>query len=539
MTNPIADIANSKCLFIIGSNLAEAHPVTSQRVFDAKARGAKVVVADPRFTHTAWMADLFLQLNPGTDIPLINGMIHVIIEENLHNKEFVEKRTTGFSQLAQLVARYDPKTVEGISGVPVHQIQQAARLFAKAPTGAIIYCQGITEHTCGHDNVLDLANLALICGHVGRPGSGLLPLRGQNNVQGACDMGALYGNLPGYVRVTDDEGRKRIAQQWGVNDLPAKPGLSLVEMMSAAKEGKIRGMYILGENPIVADPDIHHVEEALHKLDFLVCDEIFLSETAKLAHVVLPAAYWAEKEGTVTGTERRVQWMHKAIAPTTGSKPDWRIICDIANKLGFDFSYNGPEEILREVNKVIPSFTGITPERLKKKVGGIQWPCPTPEHPGTSILHVERFATGDGLARLNPVEHRPPVEKTSEEYPLVLTTGRIVLHYNSGSETRRSPSLLKRSPEPYVDINPADAQGQGIGNGEEVAVISKRGEVRVKAAITNTVPVGVVFMHFHFPGTANILTLHDLDPIAKVPEYKVAACRIEKKQPQNAESEPG
>ena len=528
MTNPIPDIANSDCLFIIGSNLAEAHPIVSQWVWDAKERGARVIVADPRYTPTGWMADLFLRLNPGTDITLINGMMNIIIKENLHNREFIEKRTTGFSQLQKTVARYDLGSVEKITGVPALQIQQAARQFAGAKASAIIYCQGITEHTFGHDNVVNLANLGLICGQIGRPGTGVLPLRGQNNVQGACDMGALYNYLPGYVQVTDDTNRRRIAKQWGLNDLPGRPGLSLTEMFDAAINGKIKGMYIMGENPMVTDPDTHHVEEALNSLEFLVVQEIFLTETAEMADIVLPAAYWAEIEGSVTGTERRVQWMSKAIDPMDGTRPNWQIICEIGRKLGFNFRYTGPDEILREVSKVVPSFGGITPERLKEKVGGIQWPCPAPDHPGTPILHIEKFTTPDGLARLIPVEQKSPIEKTSEEYPLVLTTGRMVLHYNSGSMTRRSPSLLKRSPEPYVEINPADAQRLGIVNNEEVKVISRRGDAIVKADITDKVPPGLVFTHFHFPGL-NVLTLHDLDPIAKVPEYKYAACRIEKR----------
>jgi len=528
MTNPIPDIANAKCLFIIGANPAEDHPIITRWIWDAKEHGAKVIVADPRYTPTAWMADLFLKLKPGTDIALINGIMHLIIKKKLYNKNFIDKRTTGFEQLQKAVSKYDPETVEKVSGIPGHLLQEAAGLYAKAEASAIIYCMGITQHTSGHENVVALANLALLCGHIGRPGTGVLPLRGQNNVQGACDVGALSTFLPGYVQVTNDEGRKRIAREWGVNELPGKPGLTVVEMMNAIGEGKIKGMYIMGENPVISDPDSRHVEEALSQIDFLVVQDMFLSETARLAHVVLPVASWAEKEGTVTGTERRVQWMRKAIEPLDGTRADWQIICEIANRLGFSFQYAAPEDVLREINRVVPAYAGITPQRVKEQVGGIIWPCPSPQHPGTPILHVERFGTSDGLARFIPVEYKPPSETTSRAYPLVLTTGRVVMHYNSGAMTRRSSPLLKRSPELFVEVNPSDAEMAEIKNNEEVSVVTRRARVTARAVVTDKVIPGVVFMPFHFAGT-NALTISSLDPTAKIPEYKVAACRIEKR----------
>lgn len=527
MTNPIPGLVDSKCIFIIGSNLTENHPVISRWVWDAKEQGAKVIVADPRYTPTAWMADIFLKLKPGTDITLINGLMHIIVNEKLYRQDFISGRTTGFEQLQELVAKYDAATVEKISGVPSPLVQEAARLYAKAKTAAIIYCMGITQHTCGHGNVIGCANLALLCGQVGRRGTGVLPLRGQNNVQGACDMGALATFLPGYVSVADESGSGRIAQLWGREHLPDKPGLTVVEMIDAAGEGKIKGMYIVGENPVISDPHSRHVEEALSKVDFLVVQDIFLSETARLAHVVLPASGWVEKEGSLTGTERRVQWMSKAINPIDETKADWQIIAEIAGRLGFNFSYSGPEDILREINKVIPLYGGITPERIKTHTGGLTWPCPTPDHPGTPILHDDTFGTADGLGRFIPVEYQPPLEPPDDKYPLLLTTGRVVLHYNAGTMTRRSAPLLRRSPELFVEINPADAQRLGIGADEGVRVATKRGETTAKVNITNKVAPGVVFMPFHFPGT-NILTVDALDERAKIPELKVAACKITK-----------
>jgi formate dehydrogenase major subunit len=527
MTNPIPDLGRARCLFIIGSNLTENHPIVSQWVWDAKEKGAKIIAADPRYTPTAWMADIFLQLKPGTDIALLNGFMNIIIKEELYNQDFINRRTTGFAQLQEAVAEYDPSRVEKITGVPSRLLQEAAKVYAKAEAAGIVYCMGITQHTCGHDNVLDCSNLALLCGQVGRPGTGVLPLRGQTNVQGACDMGALAGFLPGYVNVADPKGRERIARLWGREDLPGRPGFTVVEMVNAATEGKIRGMYILGENPLVSDPHGRHVEEALKKLDFLVVQDIFLSETAELAHVVLPAASWAEKEGSLTNTERRVQWAHKAIQPIDETKTDWQIISRVANQLGFQYPYTCPEDILREINQVIPAYGGITSERLKGNIDGLTWPCPTPDHPGTPILHSETFRTADGLGKFIPVRYQPPVELPDDEYPLVLTTGRVVMHYNAGSMTRRSAALLKRSQEPFVEVHPCDAQKLGIAANEEVRITTRRGDTLAKASITQKLSPGIVFMPFHFPG-ANILTVDALDETAKIPEFKVAACKITK-----------
>jgi formate dehydrogenase major subunit len=527
MTNPIPDLAKSKCIFIIGSNFAENHPIAARWILDAKEQGAKIIVADPRYTPTAWTADIFLQHKPGTDIALINGMLHTIIKEKLHDKNFVKERTIGFDQIKALAAKYDAHTVEKITGVRSSLLQEAARLYAKAESAAIVYCMGITQHTCGHGNVVSCANLALICGNIGRPGTGVLPLRGQDNVQGACDMGGLPTVLPGYARVDDEAVRQRIAALWGKEELPKEPGLTVVEMTNAAAEGKIKAMYIMGENPMVSDPNTKHVRQALDKLDFLVVQDIFFTETAELADVVLPGACWAEKEGTVTATSRSVQWRAKAIPPPGEAKADLDIICNIANRLGFKFNYQNADEVLREINLAVPSYAGITPERVKEKVGGLTWPCPTDDHPGTPILHSETFATVERLGKLIPVEHQPPFEVTDNEYPLLLTTGRVVMHYNTGSMTRRSSSLLKRSPELFVEVNQADAEKLGISADEEVKISTRRGDTIAKTTITNRVPPGVVFMPFHFSGT-NALVVEALDEKAKVPEFKVAACKIAK-----------
>ena len=541
MTNPIPDVANAECLLIVGSNLAENHPIVAGWVLDAKDRGAKVIVADPRLTPTAWMADLFLQMVPGSDIALINSLINVVIREGLYNAEFVEKNTTGFDDLRRLVAEYSPDLVEGITGVPREHIEQAARWFAQARASAIIYCMGITQHTKGNDNVMDLSNLAVICGHIGRPGTGVLPLRGQNNVQGACDMGALATLLPGYVSVADDAGRERVAAGFGVvhrggyasspraQALPSKPGLTVVEMMSAAAARALKALYIMGEDPIVSDPNSRHVEEGLKKLEFVVVQDIFMTDTARLADVVLPAACWAEKEGTVTGTERRVQWISKAVEPPGEAKADLEIVRAVAHRLGFGpmFSRETAEEVLSEINRVVPAYAGITAERVRSTVGGIHWPCPSFDHPGTPILHTSGFKTADGKAKLVPVGHRSPAEPTSDEFPLLLTTGRVVMHYNSGSMTRRTKALMRRAPFLFVEMNPADAGRLGVEANSEVKVVTKRGTVIARAVITPSIREGVVFMPFHFPG-ANALTVDALDPKAKIPEYKVAACRVER-----------
>jgi len=527
MTNPIADLANSQCILIVGSNFAENHPIVSRYIFDAKDKGAKIIVADPRFTPTAWMSDIFLQLRPGSDTALINGMIQTVIKENLLNHDFIAARTEGFDELCRIIGGYTPERITSITGVTYEALEEAARLYAKAEASAIIYCMGITQHTQGTNNVASLVNLALICGQVGKPGAGLFPLRGQNNVQGACDMGALPDFLPGYISVVNELDRGKLAEQWGMQELPPRPGLTIVEMVNAAAEGKIKAMYIMGEEVVSSNPNSNHVYKALEKLEFLVVQDILLTDTAKLADVVLPGACWAEKEGTFTNTERRVQWTHVATKPIGEARADWEIIGQIGRKLGLEFAYSCVEDVLREINRVIPSYHGITPERIKDKLEGLFWPCPSLDHPGIPILYIDGFNTPSGKARITPVEYYPSAELNDEEYPLILTTGRMGLHYNSGSLSRRSRVLLKRAPELYVEIHPIDANKHHISDNGRVDISTKRGEIAAKAVITENILPGVVFIPFHFSGV-NVLTTDAMDSRAKIPEFKVAACKIAK-----------
>ena len=529
MTNPIVDLANADCIFVIGSNYAENHPIVSRWVLDAKQRGATIIVADPRFTPTAWSADLFLPLLPGTDTSLINAMMNVIVEEGLWNEEFVEERVEGFDDLCDVVANYPPERAAKITGVPVDDIVKAAQTYATANASSIVYCMGVTQHTSGTETVKNLANLAMLTGHIGRPGTGVNPLRGQDNVQGACDMGALPNVYPGYQLVTDETNREKFAKAYGreIEDMSLKPGLTLVEMTHAIDEGKLRGMVILGENPVVGDPNAAHVVESFKKLDFLAVIEIFPTETTELAHVILPAASFAEERGTKTATDRRVQWLERAVEPVGEAIADWKIICRLAARMGFEkqFTYPHEEAIFYEIRAMTPSYSGLNPERLQKVSGGIPWPCLASDHPGMPILYTKSFNRPGGKGKLLPVEYIPPAEATSEEYPLVLTSGRVVMHYNAGAMTRRTRSLREREPELFVQVNPQTAESYGVQNQAEALVQTRRGEAQARVRITRRIPPGVLFMPFHFP-EMNLLTNDALDPIAKIPEYKVAACRI-------------
>lgn len=529
-TNPYTDILKTNVIFIIGYNPAESHPVFMRYILKAKDRGTKIIVADPRRTRTAWFADIYMQHYPGTDIALLNGMMHVIIKEELYDKEFVITRTVGFEKLRTVVSKYTPEYVEKITGVPAQTIVEAARTFATAGRGVVMWAMGLTQHICGTENVMAAATLAMICGYVGREGCGLFPMRGQNNVQGACDLGALPNLLPGYRKVTDDAKRKEVAKHWGLEDLPSEPGLTIVEMIHGAHEGKIKALYIMGENPAVSDPNLNLVRKALKELEFLVVQDIFLTETAMYADIVLPAAAWGEKAGSYTASERRVQWSFKACEPPGEAKPDWLILSRLGKELGLPSwpDYSSPEDILREINRVVPQYKGITPERLKNNLAGIQWPCPGEDHPGTPRLHVERFLTPDGKGHLAAVEYRPPAEVPDEEYPLILTTVRIVGQYHTLTMSNRIPYLKKRWPEPYVEINPVDAEKYGIKDGESVVIITRRGQFECKAKITRSIKPGVVSVPWHWG--ANVLTNDVLDPISKIPEYKVCACKIVKKE---------
>ncbi|MBS7632816.1 formate dehydrogenase subunit alpha [Candidatus Bathyarchaeota archaeon] len=524
MTNSIDELENAEAIFVIGSNTTEQHPLIGTRILRAVRKGAKLIVADPRFIDLAHFATIYMSQKPGTDVALINGMMNVIISEKLHDEEFVKTRTENFEAMKNVVEKYTPEYVEKITTIPAEKIREAARLYAKAEKAAIVYSMGITQHTTGVDNVVSTANLAMLTGNLGKESVGVNPLRGQNNVQGACDVGALPNVFSGYQRVDMDDLRKKFEDAWGVK-LPPKPGLTIVEMINAAGD-KIKAIYMMGENPMISDPDINHVKEQLEKLDFLVCQDIFLSETAQLADVVLPAASYAEKDGTYTSTERRVQRIRKAVDPPGEAKADWEIIQDVAKRMGYNgMNYASPKEIMDEIAKLTPSYGGIQYDRIEET--GLQWPCPNREHPGSKFLHKDKFTRGLGL--FTAVEFVPPAEQPDEEYPFILTTGRLLYQFHTGTMTRRSPTLETQAPEGFVELNPKDAQRLGIKDSDKVKVKSRRGEITIKAKVIERVQPSIVFIPFHFAETAaNKLTIAALDPKAKIPELKVCAVRLEK-----------
>jgi formate dehydrogenase alpha subunit len=530
MTNSIAEIEDADLIFVIGTNTSENHPIISHFIKRAvDRRRAKLIVADPRKIDLVDQASYWLRHQPGTDVALLNGIMHWIVKNNLHNKKFIADRCEGFDELAAELQNYPPERVAEITGVPAAEIRAAAELIGKSGRVSFLYAMGITQHTTGTDNVKSIANLAMITGNLGRWGTGVNPLRGQNNVQGAGDCGALPNMLPGYALVSDPEARKRSAAAWGAEVIPEAPGLTATEIIPAAYEGKIRGMYIMGENPILSDPNSSHAEAALRKLDFLVVQDIFLTETAKLADVVLPGASWAEKDGTFTNTERRVQRVRAAIDPVGNSFPDWRITQRIAQLMGIKMDFSSPEQIFNQMRREIPIYAGITYDRLDRE-GGLQWPCPDIDHPGTTFLFEKTFNRGRGL--LTAIKYRPAAEKIDAEFPLLLTTGRIQYQYHTGTMTRRSPSLNMLAPEAILEINPADAKAQGVAEGEMVSLSSRRGEILIRAGVSERVPEGVLFTTFHYSeAPINRLTNDALDPIAKIPEFKVSAVHIDKVAP--------
>ena len=524
MTNAVEELEAAQTILIVGSNTTATHPLVAWRIFTARERGAKLIVIDPRKTHIARFADLYLAERPGTDVAVINGLLHIIIKEGLYDEEFVRSRTEGFEALKKLVEEYPPERVEEISGVRPEQLRQAAEMYAKSAASSIVYCMGITQHTVGVDNVLALADLAMVTGQIGKPSSGVNPLRGQNNVQGSTDMAAIPTALPGYQSLADDAVVAKFEKAWGVT-LSRKPGITLMEMMDAAEHGTLKALYVMGENPLVSDPDVAHVKKALAKLDLLIVQDIFPTETTALAHVVLPAVTFAEKDGTFVSTDRRIQRVRKAIEPLGDSRPDWRIICDVAKALGATgFDYASPEEVFAEIASLTPLYAGVDYERIREN--GIQWPCRTKEDPGTAFLHKGAFTKG--LGSLKPIAYKPPAELPDAEFPLVLMTGRDPFHYHTGTMTRRSRRLTDQLNSCYVQINPADARSMGIRSGDMARIESRRGAIEAEARVTKTVPEGAVFVPFHFAeAAANVLTNPALDPVVKIPEYKVCAVRVE------------
>jgi formate dehydrogenase major subunit len=524
MTNSLPELADAKCIFIIGSNTTENHPIAAKWIFRGREKGAKLIVIDPRATQMAFLADIAVQHRLGTDVALINGLMHIIIKEGWHDKAYVDERTEGFEAMAAKLEDYPPDKVAQITGVDAAALRRIAEMFAKTKPASIIYCMGITQHTTGVDNVKDLANLAMLTGNVGVASGGVNPLRGQNNVQGACDMGGLPNVFTGYQPVADEAANKKFSEAWG-KDLPKKPGLTILDMFHAIDEGKVKALYIVGENPLVTDPDLRHVESALKKLDIFIVQDIFLTQTAKLADVVLASTSFAEKDGTFSNTERRVELVCQAIPPVGESRPDWEIVQDLSTRCGYPMHYDSPEAIFEEIKSLTPSYAGMSYARLA--ANGLQWPCPTPEHPGTVFLHKDRFSRGKGA--FTAIDYKPPAEVVDAAYPMWLSTGRSFVHYHSGSMTRVSPTLNQEVPEGYVEISPTDAKTMAIKDGERVKVSSRRGEIQIKAKISGKVNRGVVFIPFHFAETAaNVLTNAAYDPVAKIPEYKVCAVKVEK-----------
>jgi formate dehydrogenase alpha subunit len=522
MSNSIEDFLKADVLFVIGSNTPECHPVIGNIIKQAvRFEGTKLIVADPRSIQLASHASIHLHHKPGTDVALLNGLMHIIIKEGLADSDFIKKRTEGFPQFAEVIARYAPDEVEKITGVAKADLLAAARLFGQAEKACIIYSMGITQHTTGTDNVKSVANLLLLTGNIGREGTGFSPLRGQNNVQGACDMGALPNVFPGYQRVDNEEAREKFESAWGTH-LNGTPGLTLTEIIPAAHEGRIKGLYIVGENPLLSEPAVEHAREALLNLDFLVVQDIFPTETARLADVILPAASFAEKEGTFTSTERRIQRVRRAILPPGEAREDWEILTQLAERMGHHFGYTSAAQIMDEVASLTPIYGGVHYDRFDS--AGLQWPCPDRSHPGTPFLHKDRFSRG--LGRFHPVEYRPPNELASKAYPMVLTTGRVLEHWHTGTMSRRVNALNELYPRGLAEINPEDANRMGILEGDAVAIASERGKIEAEVHISEKTPPGLIYLSFHWrEAPANILTNPATDPVAKIPEYKVCAVK--------------
>jgi len=523
MTNSIDELEHADCILVTGSNTTEAHPVIALRIKDAVKRGATLIVADPREIGLTSYAGIHLRQRSGTDVALFSAMMQVILGEGLADEGFVRERTEGLDDFREVVTEYTPENVEALTGVPAADIRAAARAFAGAKNASIVYSMGITQHTTGVDNVLSLANLAMLTGNLGRPFTGVNPLRGQNNVQGACDMGALPNVLPGYQAVTDDALRSRFEKAWGA-ELSGEIGMTAVEIVHAAGEGEIKGLYVMGENPALSDPNSNRTREALQATEFLVVQDAFVSETAEYADVVLPAATFAEKNGTFTNTERRVQRVQKAVPPPGEARADWEILCDLSTAMGSPMTYEHPSEIMGELAALTPIYGGMSYERID--ANGLQWPCPTADHPGTPYLHGESFTRG--LGKFHPIPFREAAELPDDEYPLLLTTGRILQHFHTGTMSRKSEGLEMLSGGASVEIHPDDAKALRLRDGQMATVSSRRGSVKVAARVTERSRKGTVFMAFHFhEAAANVLTNDALDPVAKIPEFKVCAVKVE------------
>jgi formate dehydrogenase alpha subunit len=525
MTNPLKDVLKSKVILITGTNTTANHPIIANYIHEAVMKnGAKLIVVDPRRIKLVDICHLWLRPKVGTNVAWLNGLMNVIINENLQDQEYINQRTTGYEELKKTVSKYSPDHVADITGIPTKDLVAAARLYATEKPGSILYAMGITQHTSGVNNVKCIASLAMLCGNVGIEGGGVNPLRGQNNVQGSCDMGGLPNVFTGYQAVTDSTVRDKFAKAWKVSALPEKAGLTVTEM--TALDGPIKALYIMGENPMLSEADIHHVEKKLSSLDFLVVQDIFLTETAKLADVVLPSACFAEKDGTFTNTERKVLRVRKALDAIGESIGDHQIISGIAKRMGYEMDYSNSSSVMDEINRLTPSYGGITYDRIENE-GGLAWPCPTLDHPGSPILHTQRFTRGEGV--FFPIEYQPSAELPDAEYPFVLTTGRVHAHYHTGTMTRKGNALNRICPEALAEINVEDAKSLKVVDGEYVNIVSRRGAIRIKTLVSEITDHGVVFVPFHFYESAvNNLTNCALDPVSKIPELKICAVKIVK-----------
>ncbi len=526
MTNDIKDINKAGVILVTGSDTTAAHPVISARIKKAVRDGkSKVIVIDPKEIALADYAEIYAAQRPGSDVAVINCLMQLIIKNGWEDKDYIQSRTENFEDLKKEVMKdkYSPENVETLSGVPAAKLHKIAELFAKAKTGSVFYSMGITQHTTGTDNVKSIANLQMLCGNLGKPGGGVNPLRGQSNVQGACDMGCLPNVYPAYQKVTDPKSKSKFENFWS-KSLSDKIGLTITEITDSIIKGTIKGLYIMGENPFISDPDQYHTIESLEKTEFLVVQDIFMTETAELADVVLPASTYAEKTGHFTNTERRVQRLNPALKAPGQAKDDWEIIQLIANKMGSDWNYQTIRDITTEINAVAPSYAGITWDRVGKE--GLQWPCPTVDHPGTPYLHKDQFTRGLGL--FHAIEFKEPAELPNDEYPLIMTTGRVLEQFHTGTMSRKSQGLNNIA-KPMVMISVVDAEKMSISNSEKVKVITRRGEIETNAFVTKRIQQGVIYIPFHYAeAPANRLTINAVDPTAKIPEYKVCAAKISK-----------
>ena len=527
MTNAIDEIRDSEMMFVIGSNTTEAHPIIAMEMKRARQRGAKLVVADPREIWLAEMADIHLQLKPGTDVWLLQAMANVIVTEGLVDRDFIEQHTEGFEKVQQKVASYTPEEAEKVTGVPADDIRTAARWYATTKHAGIYYTLGITEHTHGTDNVYCLANLVLMTGHLGVRSAGMNPLRGQNNVQGANDAGATPVYYPGYQKVTDDAVREKFEAAWKV-PLSPHDGLNLNVMMKEMAEGRMKAVYVMGEDIVISEPNVSKVEKGLNQCEFVVCQEIFHNETTRFADVILPGACFAEKDGVFTNSDRRVQRVRKAVDPPGNARADWEITCDVARAAGYQMpNYPGSKEVFAEYASLTPKIAGISYQRLKENIQGLQWPCPNENHPGTPTLHGDGPLIG--TAPFQVVDYRPSAELPDNDYPLVLSTGRTLYHYNSATQTRRDAGPVAKQRQNFIEMHRGDAKRLGVSHGEIVRVASRRGVIEAEVWVSPRVRRGCVWMPMHFAEQrVNLLTNDAGDSVTGTGEYKVCAVRVEK-----------